>query len=128
VKEQRNFSNAQRVFIEAKALLNVTKETMRKEVERKARELNIDPFSKEIGEVEKYVEIEMKAEEKYKYWEVNKAYNTAFWELLKWTISELKRQYPKKAKELEPLLNPDNKLFVHTRQEEISDTLLRLSI
>jgi len=105
----RNFNNEQRTFIEAKALLNVTKETMRKEVERKARELNIAPWSKEIGEVEKYVEIEMKAEEKYKYWEVQKAYNKAFWELLKWTISELKRQYPKKAKELEPLIDPKNR-------------------
>jgi len=40
----------------------------------------------------------------------------------------MKKQYPLKAKELETLINPDNKLFVVARQEKIADTLLSLSI
>ncbi len=41
---------------------------------------------------------------------------------------EIKKQYPIEAKELEPLINSDNKLFVVARQEKIADTLLSLSI
>jgi len=118
MRNSRNFSKEQKAFIEAKALLSTTKEFMRKEIDLGIKELGINPWSIDGREIEK----------RYNYEEIKKAYNKAFWNLLYWAISEMKKQYPIKAKELEPLINPDNKLFVVARQEKIADTLLSLSI
>jgi hypothetical protein len=124
----RNFSQEQKSFIEAKALLSTTKEFMKKEIDTMTKELGINPWSIDGREIEKYVDIEMEVEKKYNYEEIKKAYNQAFWNLLYWAISEMKKQYPIKAKELEPLIDPDNKLFVVARQEKIADTLLSLLV
>ena len=124
----RNFSQEQKTFIEVKALLSTTKEFMKKEIDTRTKEPGINPWSTDGREVEKYVDIEMEVEKRYNYDKVRDAYNKAFWELLKWAISEMKKQYPMKAKELEPLIDPDNKLFVVARQEKIADTLLSLLV
>jgi len=120
----RNFSYEQKAFIEAKALLSTTKEFMQKEIEAKAEELGINPWSTDGKEVEKYVDIEMEVEMRYNYDEVKENYNKAFWNLLHWTMEEVRKWSPAKAEELAPLIDPDNKLFVVTRQEKIADTLL----
>lgn len=127
MKNLRKFSQEQRLFIEAKALLETVKGSMEREVEARVGELGINAWSTNEEEVKKCVDVEMEIEEKYHFDEIRRGYNKAFWELLRWAILEVRKKYPVKAKELRLLLDPENKMFVHTRQEKIADTLLSLS-
>jgi len=124
----RQFSKEQKAFIEAKALLEATEKDIKREVETRAKVLDIDPWSEDEEEIERYVGIEMEIEEKYNYETVRRTYKQAFWDLLTWGITALKKYDRKKGKELEPLLAPENKMFVWTRQEQLAVTLMGLQL
>ena len=124
----RQFSKEQRAFIEAKALLETIEMEIKREVETRAKVLDINPWAEDEEEIERYVGIEIEIEEKFKYEEVRRNYKQAFWDLVTWGITALKKYDSKKGKELEPLLDPENKTFVWTRQEQLADTLMGLQL
>jgi hypothetical protein len=124
----RNFSNEQQAFIEAKALMKATEENVSKSVKNRAKLEEIDPYSENDKEIERYVEIEMEVEDLFDYQSIRKLYREAFWKLLGSTIRKMKKWNPKKAKDLEVLLDPEHKTFVWMRHEKISSVLMSVDL
>lgn len=124
----RNFSDEQKAFIDAKALLETTDKAMYDSVMKRAKSEKIDPCSEDKKMIDRYIEIEMEVEDLYGYREIRDLYKDSFWKLLSWTIEKMREYDAKKAEDLEVLLKKESKVFVWGRHEKISDLCLNLNV